>query len=102
MYVMYVYSHIILHTLGGFKGSATKGRFRKCDLKVASRSTTQRKQGKGVQQGSGIPNNSFFKSTLYHGPLQTCHIQPPSETDSKLFLAGFAGPKGKSLFRRIG
>ena len=29
-------------------------------------------RGKGVQQGSGIKQNTFFKSTLCHGPLISC------------------------------
>ena len=30
------------------------------------------KQGKGVQQGSGINKNNFLKLTFYHGPLISC------------------------------
>ena len=32
----------------------------------------------------------------------TCHILPPSEIDSGLCLAVFAGSGGKHLFHRIG
>ena len=39
-------------------------------------------------------------SPLWSSQICTCHIHPPSAIDSKLFLAGFAGPGGKSLFRR--
>ena len=53
-----------------FKGSATKGQFRKCGWTVSAlQSMTPQKQGKGVQQGSGIPKNTIFKLALYHGPL---------------------------------
>ena len=34
--------------------------------------------------------------------LHTCHILPPSEIDSGLCLAVFAGSGGKYLFHRIG
>ena len=36
---------------------------------------------------------------LYH--IHTCHILPPSEIDSGLRLAVFAGSGGKHLFHRI-
>ena len=50
--------------------------------------TTQQKQGKGVQQGSGLvcfclkrTNNIeyFFKLTLYHGPLISCRPNLPTK-----------------------
>ena len=42
-------------SLGGVKGSATEGQLRKCGLTVLlSMYLTQKQQGKGVQQGSGI------------------------------------------------
>ena len=37
---------------------------------------TKRKQGKGMQQGSGIAkNDTLFKLTLYHGPLISCRLR---------------------------
>ena len=34
--------------------------------------------------------------------IHTCHILPPSEIDSGLFLAVFAGSGGKYLVQRTG
>ena len=61
--------------MGGFKGSATKGQLRKRGLTAVVQSVTQQKQGRGVQQGSGIP---FQIDPLYHGPLTSCRdTRPP-------------------------
>ena len=65
---MFISMSIISVMIRGLKGSATKGRFRKCGLTVVVQSMTKRKQGKGVHQGSGI------KLTLCHGPLISCRI----------------------------
>ena len=61
-----------LPTLGGFTGSAAKGQLRKCGSTVMFQSvTTNKQQGKGVQQhGSGIPNQLFVKLT--HEPVTSC------------------------------
>ena len=46
--------------LGGFQGSAAKGKFRKRGLTVSSSGFgPKRKQGEGVQQGSGIQKTYF-------------------------------------------
>ena len=46
--------------VGGFKASAAQGQFQTCGLTVACQSMTKRKQGEGVQQGSGIPSKHLF------------------------------------------
>ena len=41
------------------KGSATKGRFRKCGLVFAFKLRPENTQGEGVQQGAGIQKSCF-------------------------------------------
>ena len=55
--------------LGGLKGSATKGRFRKCGLTVVLPKYDPKETGRGCATRLWNPKNTFFKLTLYHGPL---------------------------------
>ena len=85
--------------LGGFKGSATQGQFRKCDSTVVFQSTTQQKQGKGVQQGSGIPKSFFFNLTLYHGPLISCRREARSTLSCRaLLVRGPGKPRARKQY----
>ena len=58
--------------LEGFKGSATKGRFRKYGLTLCQPITTPTKQGKGVQQGSGVNEENVVQ--VDHGLLIPCRL----------------------------
>ena len=54
--------------LGSFRGSATESQCRKCDLTVVVSDYDQRSM-QGCATRLWNPKNTFWKLTLYHGPL---------------------------------
>ena len=54
-----MYICIDCNTLNAMLSEVLKGPFRKWGLTSVVQSMTQKKQGKGVQQGSGIPKTPF-------------------------------------------
>ena len=53
-----------------FEGSATKGQFQKCGSTAVFQITTPNTSGQGRATRLWNPNkDTFFKLTLYHGPL---------------------------------